>query len=71
MIILTKEQANEVRGIIDGAGLEPILLKSGEYVLGEQVLLDPAHAQHHELLAALPKREVTTSEYESYDEMDS
>jgi len=68
MIILTEEQANQVRGIVNNAGLDPILLKSGEYVLGEQVLLDAAHAHHHELLASLPKREVATSEYEGYED---
>jgi hypothetical protein len=67
MIILTEQQAEQVRGIVNNAGLDPILLKTGEYVLGEQVLLDAAHAHHHELLASLPKREVTPSEYEGYD----
>jgi len=68
MIILTEQQAEQVRGIVNNAGLDPILLKSGEYALGEQVLLDAAHAHHHELLASLPKREVSPSEYEGYDD---
>ena len=68
MIILTEQQAEQVRGIVNNAGLDPILLKSGEYALGEQVLLDAAHAHHHELLASLPKREVIPSEYEGYED---
>lgn len=71
MIILNEEQAEQVRGVVNNAGLSPVLLTSGEYALGEQVLLDPAHAHHHALLASLPKREVAANEYEGWDDVDN
>jgi hypothetical protein len=72
MIILTKEQANEVRGNTGaGSALDPVKLKSGEYVLNEAVLSDPAHSMLHEFLNTLPTREVTKDEIEQDDDLDN
>lgn len=64
MIILTHEQANQVRGITtDGHALIPEPLVDGTFVLPEVAVTDPAHAPHHEALAALPTRDVAEDEY--------
>jgi len=64
MIILTQEQAQEVRGVSsEGAGLDPRQLLGGEFALPEAVLSDPAHAEKHEYLSTLPTREVTEEEW--------
>lgn len=64
MIILTQEQADHVRGETSpGHALDPVRLKSGAYVLNEEVLADPAHAKHHDYLASLDTREVAPNEY--------
>lgn len=56
MISLTLEQANEVKGYSDPMhALDPIKLKDGSYVLPVNVLDDPFHAEHHELLNTLPQ----------------
>lgn len=64
MIILTAEEAEKVRGLSPtrpGHALDPVPLKDGRFMLGEQVLDDPAHADVRDLLAALPR--------EGYDEL--
>lgn len=53
-IILTTEQANSVRGVSGGTGLNPIQRAGGVFILGVEVLTDPAHADHRDYLAALP-----------------
>ena len=56
MIILTREQANRVRGLtIPGHALAPVPLADGTFALPESVLTDPAHARFHAGLAALPR----------------
>lgn len=65
MIVLTSEQAAEVRGpTSEGCALEPVALADGvTFVLPETVLEDPAHQQHHEALALLPRREIEPGEW--------
>lgn len=55
MILLTLDEANEVRGPSDPMhALHPIELADGNYVLPVAVLDDPFHAEHHEMLNSLP-----------------
>lgn len=55
MILLTSAEADQVRGSTQsGHALEPIKLKSGDFVLPVAVLDDPAHAEHHDFLGDLP-----------------
>ena len=67
MIILTAQQADDVRGpTSDGCALSPVPLADGvTFVLPETVLDDPAHQQHHEALALLPRREIEPEEWVS------
>lgn len=64
-IILTQTQAGHVRGATGPlSALSPVALASGtEWVLPVSVLADPAHAIHHDYLAALPQREIDASEW--------
>jgi hypothetical protein len=56
MIILTKLQANLVRGLtILGHALVPRPMTDGKFALPESVLDDPVHARFRPLLNALPK----------------
>ncbi|MEX0853644.1 MAG: hypothetical protein WD036_10250 [Bauldia sp.] len=65
MIILTAAEADKVRGLSPTdptAAIEPVPLKpapgsdpgDGTFLLSEQVLVDPAHADVRHFLAALP-----------------
>ena len=65
MIVLTAEQAEEVRGpTASGSALEPVALADGvTLVLPEAVLNDPAHAAHQAFLASLPTREIAQNEW--------
>lgn len=57
MIVLTADEAAKVRGISptqENAGLDPVPLKDGTFILGEEVLSDPAHADVRAFLAKLP-----------------
>lgn len=58
-IILTQEQADQVRG----ESLIPVELE-GRFILGLNVLSDAAHAKHHAFLASLPQEEVELPEVE-------
>jgi len=64
-IILTKEQADAVRGeTSSGHFLNPVLLDDGvTWCLPAAVLSDPAHAKHLAALQAMPKRAVAREEY--------
>lgn len=68
-IILTQTQADTVRGPTSGsAALDPVALANGtEWVLPVAVLTDPAHAMHHDYLAALPQRAVSAAEFPQPD----
>ncbi len=69
MIILTAADAAKVLGRspppYDYAALEPFPLKDGTYMLPEEVLLDPAHADVRDFLAALPTK--TPAKAEQFD----
>jgi hypothetical protein len=57
MIILTAAEADDVRGrspLTDFAAIHPRPLKDGTYMLHEDVISDPAHADVSEFLASLP-----------------
>lgn len=58
VILLSGAQADAVRGPSaespSMATLEPVALTDGRYILGVEVLSDPAHAEDHDYLAALP-----------------
>lgn len=61
-ILLTSSQADEVRGeTTPRHRLEPRELSDGNFILGVQVLDDPAHAKHIPLLATLPRCQVVVS----------
>lgn len=68
-IVLTQTQADHVTGpTASGASLDPVALANGtEWVLPVAVLSDPAHAQHHAYLNALPQRAVEVSEFPQPD----
>jgi hypothetical protein len=54
-IILTAVEADTVRGPTAAfAALDPVEREGAVFILGVEVLADPAHAEHHDYLAALP-----------------
>lgn len=56
MLILPPAVADAVRGpTAAGAALDPRPLADGGFALPERVLADPDHAEHHALLAGLPR----------------
>lgn len=64
MIILTAAQATQVRGIsptVPSAGLWPVPLTDGTFMLPEAVLTDPAHADVKALLTPLAGKTVATA----------
>lgn len=65
MIILTGAQAIQISGqTAEGNELRPVVLSDETtFVLPEEVLNDPAHAQHHAFLASLPTREIDPEEW--------
>lgn len=65
MIVLTASEADAVRGATAaGAALEPVALADGvTFVLPEAVLSDLAHADKHNILLALPRREIAAHEW--------
>lgn len=63
MIILTRDQANQVRGFTNGNALAPSPLVDGTFALPGTVLDDPAHQQHRAFLSGLPQRELTRSDF--------
>lgn len=55
MIILTANQADQVRGLtVKGHALAPRPLANGTFALPVSVLTDPAHAKRWALLKTLP-----------------
>ncbi|WP_425066978.1 hypothetical protein [Reyranella sp.] len=57
-ILLTGEQADHVRGpsaITPSAALAPVERQGELFVLGIEVLADPAHMAHWDYLALLPQ----------------
>jgi hypothetical protein len=63
VIILTAQQADQVRGpsaeAPNMAALAPVGLTDGRFILGVEVLSDPAHAQHWAFLATLAQADVS------------
>jgi len=69
MLILDPSTAETVRGPTDaGAALEPRLLADGDYALPARVLDDPAHEQHHAMLATMPTRPLADCVWPDDDE---
>lgn len=61
MIILTEEEVIKVVGISPKdsyARIEPVPLKDGTYMLGEEVLEDPKHDDLMEILSNLPRKDI-------------
>lgn len=61
MIVLTAEEAWRVRGRSPkdaGRALDPVPLRDGRFMLGEEVLDDPANGDVREFLAALPREDI-------------
>jgi len=57
-ILLTAEQADTVRGpssSTPSAALAPVERQGGVFILGVEVLGDPAHQAHWSYLSALPQ----------------
>lgn len=57
-ILLTAGQAEHVRGpsgVSPSAALDPVERQGGLFVLGIDVLGDPAHVTHRNFLSALPQ----------------
>lgn len=56
LIVLTKAQADAIRGKSSPfAAIEPVELKDGTFMVGDEVLADPAHIQRVKSIEALPK----------------
>ena len=61
MIVLTAEEAEKIKGRSPkdgGCALDPVPLKDGRFMLGEEVLDDPAHDDVRELLSSLPRSDI-------------
>jgi hypothetical protein len=59
-ILLTAEQADTVRGpssSAPSAALAPVERQGGVFILGVEVLGDPAHEAHEALLGGLPQKD--------------
>lgn len=63
-IILSANEAGSVSGPSTEtpalAALQPIALTDGRFILGDEVLSDPAHAEHLAFLSTLPKADLAT-----------
>lgn len=65
-ILLTAEQADYVRGLsetVPSAALNPVERQGGVFILGVDVLADPAHESHWVYLAALPRMDSDDPEF--------
>mgnify|MGYP003347387300 CR=1 FL=1 len=64
VIVLTGAQAQRVAGPSDEApnlaALQPVALTDGRFILGVEVLADPAHAEDAAFLGALPQVDSST-----------
>lgn len=57
VIVLTAAEMEKVRGrspVKDGCEIDPVALKDGRFMLGPQVLDDPAHDDVREFLRSRP-----------------
>lgn len=56
MMILSADEAKQVRGPSGPmASIEPVALTDGRFILGDEVLDDPAHAKFRDMLGKMPK----------------
>lgn len=58
VLVLDPPEAEKVRGRSPkdgGCALDPVPLKDGRFMLGEEVLDDPAHEDVRDFLAAMPR----------------
>jgi hypothetical protein len=58
MIVLTAEEAEKIKGRSprdSGRAILPVPLTDGRFMLGEEVLDDPAHDDVRDFLAAMPR----------------
>jgi len=63
-IILTKYQANKVKGEYGNySALQPVLILSGEFILPIQVLKEYEFTDVWDYLRKLPQREVSEKEF--------
>lgn len=72
MIILTADEAANVRGRSPkdrGRAIEPVPLKDGRFMLGEEVLDDPSNTDVREFLASLPREPVEKLPVYSVDDV--
>lgn len=63
VILLTADQAAQVAGASQEtplAALQPIALTDGRFILGVEVLADPAHVEDVAFLSTLPQVEFST-----------
>ena len=68
LIILAAAEADKVRGkSFPMAAIEPIPLEDGTFMLGVEVLADPAHAAQSAFLALLPKATVAEKKAVMFD----
>jgi len=61
VIVLTAAEAEKVRGLSPrkgGHSIEPVPLKDGRFILGAEVLDDPAHDDVRDFLASLPRSDI-------------
>ena len=61
MIVLTAEEAEKIKGRSPkdgGCVLYPVPLKDGAFMLGEEVLDDPAHEDARDFLASPPRSDI-------------
>jgi hypothetical protein len=63
VIVLTSDQAAQVSGTSKEtplAALQPVSLTDGRFILGVEVLTDPAHAEDAAFLSTLPQVDFST-----------
>lgn len=71
LIILTAAEAEAVRGMSTPmAAIEPVALMDGTFMLGIEVLADPAHAKHLSKLSGLTTADVKGIEMLIFSEFD-
>jgi hypothetical protein len=64
VIILSANEAGAVSGPSSAtpslAAIRPVPLIDGRFILGTNVLTDPAHAAHHDFMSTLPQADLAT-----------
>jgi hypothetical protein len=72
MILLSKAHAERVRGITTpGHALDPRQIGEDQFILGPQVLDDPAHAKHIPFLSTLPHCDILLQHSDEVDKSDT